>query len=339
MKVSINQLFKDLKARKYQPVYLIYGEEPFYIDLVANFIEENVLTGPEKEFNLVILYGRDVSTVQVISQCKAYPMMGNLQVVVLREAQDIDLRKAEAYKPMLAYMQNASPHTILVICHKYKKPPAEWLKFLDKAVNGAYLESAKLKDYKINEWIAEHVKERGYTITTKGCSMLAEYLGSDLEKIVNELSKLFINHKKDKPINEDIIEKYIGISKDYNTYELTNALAQKDVSKANRIVFHFADNPKENPIFRIIPVLFSFFTKVLLYHSVPDKGHGNPEKILKLPSFSLQQYSTASKYYSPGQCIKAIALLRTYAARAVGVDNNSTENQELLKELVFRIMN
>jgi len=339
MTPSINQLFKDLKAKKYQPVYLIYGEEPYYIDLIADFIEGNVLSGPEKEFNQTIAYGRDITAVQVINQCKAYPMMGNQQVIVLREAQDMDLRKAESYKPMLAYMQNPSPHTLLVICHKYKKPPSDWVKYTGKASHCVLYESAKLKDNKITEWIAEYVKEQGYSITAKGCSMLAEFLGTDLEKIVNELSKLFINHAKEKPINEEVIEKYIGISKDYNGFELVNAIARCDVAKANRILFHFAANPKENPIFKIIPLMFNFFSKLMLYHSIPDKRPGNPEKVMNMYSSSIQQYVIASKNYSPGQCIRAISLLRTYATRAVGIDNNSTGNEELLKELVFRIMN
>ncbi|HOW31264.1 MAG TPA: DNA polymerase III subunit delta [Bacteroidales bacterium] len=339
MKVTVNQLFKDLKAHKYQPVYLIHGEEPYYIDLVTDFVEQNILASPEKEFNQVIVYGRDVNTQQVVNQCKAYPMMGNLQVVILREAQDMDLRKGENYKPMLAYMQSSSPHTMLVIGFKYKKPPAEWIKYADKAANCTLVESPKLADYKLNEWIAERVKEQGYSITSKACNMLSEFLGNDLEKIVNELGKLFINHDKEKPISENIIEKYIGISKDYNSFELINAIAARDVSKAHRIVFHFADNPKENPIFKIIPILQGFFTKILLYHSLPDKGHGNPEKALRVYSGALQQYVNASRLYSPGQCIKAISLLRTYAARAVGIENSSTETPELLKELVFRIMN
>lgn len=339
MIISFSQLFKDFKSRKFLPVYLIHGEEPYYIDLIADFIEENVLTGPEKEFNQTIVYGRDVSTVQVINQCKAYPMMGNMQVVVLREAQDMDVRKAESYKPMLAYMQNPSMHTMLVICYKYKKPPADWVRFAGKAANIVIFESARIREYKINEWIAEHVKEQGYSISNKGCSMLAEYLGTDLEKIVNELSKLFINYSKDKPINEDVIEKYIGISKDYNLYELTDALSRRDIAKAHRIVFHFADNPKENPIFRIIPTLFSFFTKLMLFHSIPNKGHGNPEKVLGVSVTQLNTYSTAARHYSPSQCIKAISILRTYATRAVGIENNTTPNEELVKEMVFRIMN
>jgi len=336
---SFSQLIKDLKARKFQPVYLIHGEEPYYIDLIADFVEENVLTGPEKEFNQTIVYGRDVTTIQVVNQCKAYPMMGNLQLVVLREAQDMELRKAEAYMPMLTYMQNPSPHTMLVICYKYKKGPSEWVKYADKAPKIASFESAKVKDYKIGEWIAEHVNEKGYSITSKGCSMLAEFLGNDLEKIVNELSKLFINHPKDKAINEDIIEKYIGISKDYNIYELTDAMARRDISKAHRIVFHFAATPKETPIFRLIPTLFGFFSKILLYHSIPDKGKGNPEKVLGVSSFQLNTYTIAARNYSPSQCIKAVSLLRTFASRAVGIENSTTPNEELIKELVFRIMN
>jgi DNA polymerase-3 subunit delta len=339
MNTTFSQLIKDLKAEKFLPVYLIHGEEPYYIDLIANYVEENVLTGPEKEFNQTIIYGRDVSVVQVINQCKAYPMMGNLQLVVLREAQDMDLRKSDAFKPMLTYMQNPPPHTMLVICHKYKKAPATWVNYTTKAANIAGFESAKIKDYKIGEWIADHVNEQGYSISNKGCSMLAEFLGNDLEKIVNELSKLFINHPKEKPINEEIIEKYIGISKDYNLYELTDAMARRDVSKAHRIVFHFADNPKENPIFRIIPTLFSFFTKILLYHSIPDKSRGNPERILGVATFQLNTYNIAARHYSPIQCIKAVSLLRAYASRAVGIENSSTPNEELVKELVFRIMN
>lgn len=339
MTVTFSQLFKDFKARKFQPVYLVYGEEPYYIDLITEYLEANVLTGPEKEFNQTIIYGRDSTTIQVISLCKAYPMMGNLQLVVLRESQDMDLRKAEAYKPMLTYMQNPSPHTLLLICYKYKKPPVEWLKAGNKASNVVLFESAKVRDYKINEWIAEHVREQGYSITTKGCSMIAEFLGTDLEKIVNELSKLFINHPREKPINEDIIEKYIGISKDYNLFELTDALARRDVTRTHRIAFHFADNPKDNPIFKIIPTLFSFYTRLMLYHSIPDKGRSNPEKILGVYSSQLNTYSIAARNYSPSQCIRVISLLRNYATRAVGIENSSTSNEELVKEMVFRIMN
>lgn len=332
------QLVKDFQKRSFVNIYLFYGEEPFYIDELSDYLTDNVLTGVEKEFNQVVLYGRDTAAATVVNCSKQFPMVGERQLVVLREAQDMDIKKEENLNLLLSYIKNPQPSTILVICHKYKAPPAKLLKVLTASDKAVTIESKRKYDNEMPAWIATQVKSSGYSISDKAAIMLVEYLGNNLEKINNELGKLYINLRKDKVITEDIIELNIGISKDYNIFEFQRALAKKNVLKTNQIANHFSLNPNENSIFKTIPMLFSFFSKVLLIHSLPDKSEASILSKAKLSNFTKQDYIDAYRNYNAQKVQEIIGWLRECNVRALGIDNYSTDQGELLRELVFKIL-
>ncbi|MFA5972858.1 MAG: DNA polymerase III subunit delta [Lentimicrobiaceae bacterium] len=332
------QLVKDFQQRAFVNLYLFYGEEPYYIDELSDYLTEHVLNELEKQFNQVVMYGRDSSAALVVNSSKQFPMVGERQLVVLREAQDMDMKKEENLNLLLSYINHPQQSTILVICHKYKAPPAKLLKALVASENAVTIESKRKYENEMPAWITTQVKNSGYTISDKAANMLVEYLGNNLEKINNELGKLYINHPKNKVITEDVIELYIGISKDYNIFEFQKALAKKNVLKANQIAHHFALNPNENPLFRTIPMLFSFFSKVLLIHSLPDKSEASILSKAKLSSFNKHDYFDAYRNYPADKIQDIIGWLRECNVRAIGIDNYSTDQGELLRELVFKII-
>lgn len=338
MEPSYAQLTKELQKRSFVPVYLFHGPEPYFIDLLTDYLSENVLTDVEKEFNLSIVYGRDVSAAIVVNLSRQFPMMGEKQVVVVREAQDIDFKKDESVQRLVDYANNPSASTVLALGYKYKAPPAKLLKAYKTNNNVVVFESKEIKDDKLKEWISQQANMNGYSISTKAISMLNEFLGNDLERIANELGKLYINHPKDQAITEEVIEKYIGISKDFNIFELQSALANRDVLKTNRIVHYFIQNPADNSIFKTIPMLFSFFTKVLLIHSLPDKSMNNLTAKVKMNYYNRFDFLAAYKNYSPAKVQNIISWLRECNVRAVGMDNYSVSEGELLRELIFKIL-
>jgi len=331
------QLVKDFQKREFVNIYLFYGEEPYYIDELSDYLTDHVLTDVEKDFNQTVLYGRDSTVAQVVNSSKQFPMVGERQLVVLREAQDMDIKKEENLNLLLSYINRPQQSTILVLCHKYKAPPAKLLKVLlasDKAIT---IESKRKYESDMPAWITTQVKSSGYSISDKAALMLVEFLGTNLEKINNELSKLYINHPKTKVITEDVIELYIGISKDYNIFEFQKALAKKDILKVNKIANHFALNPGENSIFKTIPMLFSFFSKVLLMHSLPDKSEASIMSKAKLTSYNKYDYFEAYRNYNAKKVQDIIGWLRECNTRALGIENYSTDQGELLRELVFKI--
>lgn len=332
------QLIKDFQKRSFANIYLFYGEEPYYIDELSDYLTEHVLNDIEKEFNQVVLYGRDSTAANVVNYSKQFPMVGEKQLVVLREGQDMDIKKEENLGLLLSYINHPQPSTILVICYKYKTPPAKLIKALTASDKAILVESKRKYENEMPAWITTQVKSSGYSISDKAANMLVEFLGTNLEKINNELGKLYINHPKDKTISEDVIEKYIGISKDYNIFEFQRALAQKRILKANQIAHHFALNPGENPLFKTIPMLFSFFSKVLLIHSLPDKSESSILSKAKLTSFNKQDYIDAYRNYNARKVQDIIGWLRECNIRALGIENYSADQGELLRELVFKIL-
>lgn len=332
------QLIKDFQKREFANIYLFYGEEPYYIDELSDYLTEHVLSDMEKEFNQVVLYGRDAAAAMVVNSCKQFPMIGERQLVVLREAQDIDLKKEENMNLLLSYISRPQPSTILVICHKYKVPPAKLLKALTTSDKAVTVESKRKYESDMPVWISTQVKNSGYSISDKAANMLVEYLGTNLEKINNELGKLYINIPKSKVITEDVIEMYIGISKDYNIFEFQKALAKRNVLKTNQIANHFALNPADNSLFKTIPMLFSFFSKVLLLHSLPDKSEASIMSKAKLTPYNKQDYFDAYRNYSAAKVQDIISFIRECNIRALGIENYSTDQGELLRELVFKIL-
>jgi DNA polymerase-3 subunit delta len=331
--MTFEQIIGDIKKKIYYPVYLLHGEESYFIDVISDLLEETVLSDSEKEFNQTVVYGRDTDPGRIIDMARRFPMMANYQVVIVKEAQDID--KIENLQP---YVEKPQPSTLLVIAYKYKK--IDLRKGFAKSVakSGVIFESPRLYENKIPAWITEQVVSKGYSIKPEAGQLLAEYLGSDLGKIMNELDKLVINLPAGSQIDAALIERNIGISKDYNIFELQNALGDKDVEKANRIIGYFAANTKQNPMIVILTVLFGFFMKLMIYHQLSDKSQKNVAAELSINPFFVKDYSRAAQNY-PFRRIRAIiGLLREYDLRLKGVNNGSTEESELLRELVYKIL-
>jgi DNA polymerase-3 subunit delta len=334
MAATFEEIMSDLKNRIYKTVYFLAGEEPYYIDLITNYIEEKVLPDSEKSFNQMVLYGEDTTVPAIIETSRRFPMMSNHQVIIVREAQS--LKKIE---DLAFYVEKPLHSTILVINYKYKTldKRTKLYKLIDS--HAVYFESNRLRDYQVPAWIERYLMVKGIKAEPNASALLTEYLGTDLHKIVNELDKLLINLPAGKQIiTNNLIEKNIGISKDYNNFELQKAIGEKDIMKANMIVHYFADNPKDNPINLTVASLFSFFTKLLTYHYLTDKSKNNVAAILKINPFFVRDYESAASRFSVKKIIEIISLLRTYDLKSKGFGNVSSSPGDLLKELVFKIL-
>lgn len=331
--MNSEDILKSLRAKQYKPVYFLMGEEPYFIDQVSDYIEQNVLDEGEKEFNQTILYGREVDVLSIISAARRFPMMAEHQVIIVKEAQNI--RDIEALQP---YIEKPLDSTILVICYKYKT--LDKRKTFTKKVNekGIVLETKKLYADKIPAWITAYLKPKNYGIQPKAAVMLAEYLGNDLSRIVNELEKLSITVKPGSEITPGDVSSNIGISKDFNVFELQEALGRKDILKVNLIAKFFAANPKDNPLIVTLATLFGFFSKILVYHYLQDKSPRSVAEALKINPFFTKDYESAARHYSARQSMDAIGLIREFDLRSKGVEGGSASDGELLKELLFKIM-
>ncbi len=331
--MTFDQIIDKLKNKIYYPVYFLAGEEAYYIDEISDYIEKNVLTETEKEFNQTIIYGRDTSVPAIISAAKRYPMMANYQVVIIKEAQDV-----QKIEELDHYVENPLQSTLLVINYKYKK--IDKRKTFSKLVEkkGVLFESKKLYDNQVPEWINNFAGQRSYRITPKATAMLSEYLGTDLSKIVNEISKLILNIPAKAEINENLVEQNIGISKDFNIFELQNAIGTRNIVKANQIANYFAASPKENPLVKTILMLFSYFTKLLIYHQLTDKSRNNVASALSVSPLFVRDYEIAGRNYNQKKLTAIISLLREYDLKSKGVNNVSTPEGELLRELLFKIL-
>jgi DNA polymerase-3 subunit delta len=331
--MTFDQIIDKLKNKIYYPVYFLSGEEAYYIDEISDYIEKNVLTDTEKEFNQTIIYGRDTSVPAIISAAKRYPMMANYQIVIIKEAQDV-----QKIEELDHYVENPLQSTLLVINYKYKK--IDKRKTFSKLVEkkGVLFESKKLYDNQVPEWINNFAGQRGYHITPKATDMLSEYLGTDLSKIVNEISKLILNIPAKAEINESLVEQNIGISKDFNIFELQNAIGTRNIVKANQIANYFAASPKENPLVKTILMLFSYFTKLLIYHQLTDKSRNNVASALSVSPLFVRDYEIAGRNYNQKKLAAIISLLHEYDLKSKGVNNVSTTEGELLRELLFKIL-
>lgn len=330
---SFDNILSDLKKKIYYPVYFLSGEEAYFIDEISDYIEQNVLTDTEKEFNQTIIYGKDTDIPTLVSYAKRFPMMANYQVIIVKEAQDLD-----KIEELAGYIEHPLNSTLLVICYKYEKADRRKLFFKSIEKTGVLFDSPRLYDNQIPDWITDYIRKKNYTITTKATFLLAEFLGTDLSKIVNEISKLTINIPPGQEITEEYVEKNIGISKDFNVFELQKALGRRDIFKSNQIITHFAANPKENPLVKVIPLLYSYFSKVLIYHQLPDKSRNNVASVLSVNPFFVPDYQAAAGNFKVTKLISIISLLREYDLKAKGVDNLSATDGELMKELVFKIL-
>lgn len=331
--LSYSQIAKDLQARKFAPVYLLTGEEAYYIDKVSDYIEDHVLKPEEKAFNQVILYGRDVGFKDVIDQVRQFPMMSEYRVVILKEAQQ--MRELNELKP---YFNNPAESSILVISYKHKKFSKASALYKSIAKSGVVLHSDKLYDNQIPDWIRKHLADEQIGINEEARLLLSEYVGADLSKLSNELDKLTINLQKGQTVTKEEIEKYIGISKDYNVFELQRALAHRDAMKIARMVHYFKDNTKENPVVMMVGALYRYFTKVLIARTYADWSDKQLLSVLKLPSpYFLREYRAAARNYSRDKIHRVFQYLLEADKMAKGIDAPHMSEGEIIRELIFKI--
>lgn len=331
---TYEQILTDLRKKNYSPVYFLMGEESYYIDYISDFIQRNVLAEAEKEFDQTILYGKDVDIVTVINAAKRYPMMASHQVLIIKEAQLI-----KEWDNLIHYLSNPLKSTILVFCYKYGTPDKrkKWVQEISKV--GVVYESVKLRDYEIGAWITKYCKSKNVNIDDKAVAMLSEFLGTDLSKLVNELEKLVLTKTADiQRITPELVEKNIGISKDFNVFELQAALINKDILKANRIIRYFSENKKSNPLVLVLAQLFKFFSDLMLYHYLPDKNQSAVASELKINPYFVKDYQKAAQSFGAWKTMNIISFIRETDARYKGIDNPSTDEADLMKELIFKIL-
>lgn len=332
---EVRQLVTDIKNGKLHPIYFLMGEEPYYIDKISKYIESSVLSEEEKGFNQMVLYGRDVTIEDVIGNAKRFPMMAEHQVVIVKEAQDL----SRTIEKLVDYAEQPQPSTILVFNYKYKTIDKRKKLYKTLSKNGVIFESKKLYDNQIGDWIRRVLSGQNYTISPKAAQMLAEFLGTDLSKISNELDKLKIILPEGTQITPEHIEENIGISKDYNNFELQKAVGAKDVLKANQIIKYFGENPKDNPMVVTVSLLYSFFSKLLHLHGLHDKSPRSVSSALKINPYFANEYIAAARNYPMKKVSSVIAILREFDVKSKGVGSNAVSQNDLLKEMMVRIMN
>ena len=332
---EVKQIVEEIRMGQPRAIYFLMGDETYYIDRIADYISDTVLTEEEKGFNQVVLYGKEVAVDDVISQAKRYPMMAEKQVVIVKEAQHL----SRTIDQFAAYVDNPQPSTVLVICYKYKK--LDKRKKLYKSLsssNAVLFESKKLYENQVTEWIRKTLKGQGYTISHKASILLVEFLGTDLSRINNELDKLKLVLPKSSQITPDHIEQHIGISKDYNNFELKKAIGEKDVKKATQIINYFTRNPKDNPFVVTVTLLHTFFSQLLQYHGLKDHSPKNVASALRINPYFVGEFQTAARNYPMKRASQIISALRELDLKGKGVGASNMPQGELLKELLARIL-
>ncbi|MEZ5071848.1 MAG: DNA polymerase III subunit delta [Bacteroidales bacterium] len=332
--MSFDDLMRDLKARKYAPVYFLYGEEPYSIDLVTDYITKHVLTDAEKSFNQTIVYGKETDAAQVMNLAKRFPMMAAHQVVVVKEAQEM-----KSWDDLVHYLDQPLKSTLLVFNYKYKNPDKRKKVFARLVKETASMETKKLYDNQVPAWITGFVKDHKRQIDPKAAMLLTEFLGSDLSRIAREMEKLFVAMGKDQTtVTPALVERNIGISKDFNQFELQAALGKRDALKANRIIRYFDQNPKDHHISVTIGSLYYYFNKLLTIHYLKDKSKDSVAAAIKVHPFFVGEYMQAARSYSARSVVNIIALLRECDMRSKGYGGNNIPDGELQKEMVFKIL-
>ncbi len=330
---EVKQIVTDIRNGNIRPVYFLMGEEPYYIDKIAGFIEKNVLTEEERGFNQMVLYGKDVSVEDIVGNAKRYPMMAERQVVIVKEAQHL----SRTIDSLSSYVDHPQPTTVLVVCYKYGKLDKRKKLYKSVQKNGILFEGKKLYENQVSEWIRKVLQGRGYRITPKAAMLLVEFLGTDLSKINNELEKLQLVLAKETEITPEAIEENIGISKDYNNFELKKAIGERDIVKAMRIINYFAQNPKDNPLVVTITLLHTFFIQLLNYHGLKDHSPRNVASALGINPYFVGEYQTASKNYPMKKVSQIISHLRELDLKGKGVGALNISQADLLKELLVKI--
>ena len=332
--MDFDTVLQNLRKKVYHPIYLLQGDEPYFIDEISNYIEKNVLTESEKSFNQTLFYGKDTEPQTIVEASLRYPMMAERQVIIVKEAQSLKNIENLAF-----YAAKPMPSTMLVLNYKYKKLDSR-IK-LHKAIEakGVIMTTSKMYENQLPSWIAKYLKQTGYTITPQAGQILADSLGADLSKIANELNKLIIAVKDTRQITPEHIEKNIGFSKDFNLFELQDALGNKNIFKANQIINYLGANPQQNPVQVTIAVLFGYFSKLFAYHFLKDKSEQGVVKTIGGHPFYIRKIITAAKNYSPTKLYEIIGILREYDLKSKGMNvSTMVEPTELQKEMIYKIL-
>lgn len=344
--MKYEEVMIGLKQGKYAPAYILCGKEPYYIDKVADYIEQNVLDEMAREFDQTIIYGKDLSSGDVspvIGAARGFAMMGGYKVIIVKEAQNI-----KKWDALAMYMDNPQPSTILVFCYKYGSPDKRLALFKNwEKKGGVLMESDPLKDYQVEKWIRDYVAQRNKELKANGdevqiddkvTKILADSIGSDLTQIVGALQKLIDGRPEGiKVIDAALVERNIGISKDFNVFELQDALIKSDVVKANRITQYFASS-KDHPMVKELGILYGFFANLMIYHYLPDKSERAVASALGINPYFVKDYAAAAKRYSAGKTFAIIGYFRETDARLKGINNPSAKDADLWKELIYKIM-
>lgn len=340
MDANVKKIWTDLKARKYAPVYFLQGEETFYIDMLSDFIERNVLSDAEKGFNQVIVYGKDATMATILTHARRFPMMAERQVVIVKEAQDIpDLNKDTGAKLLLDYVTRPVPSTVLVFCHKHKN--LDKRKELGKKIDQytTALTTKKLYDNQLPEFVIEYLKEKKVSMDDRAVTTLCEYVGNDLHRLANEIDKLSLALAAGGSISAEQVMHQVGVSKEYNIFELQKAILHRDALLANRIVNYFESNTKKNPMIPVVAYLFSFFSKLLAATQAPDKSEKGLVSALKISPYSAKDYSLALRQYPADKIVETIGCIKDADLKLKGVNSGSDSEGQIFRELVYRIMN
>lgn len=332
-------VLKELKAGKFAPIYFLDGEEPFYVDLITEFVEKNAIAEHERGFNQIILYGKDSNMGLILNNARKFPMMADRQVVIVKEFQSLpDLGKEDSQKLLISYLQNPLPSTILVLAHKYKKLDGRSALYKELDKRAVYVRSDKVSDYKLNAWIDEYFKEMGHSIDPRACQLLADSIGNNLEVLTNEVGKMLINFDGATQVTTEHISKYIGINKEYNNFEFLKAIGFRDVGKAYKIVHHFSQNPKNNPVIPLFSLLYTYFTRIALIHQARVYSDSQVASVIGVPPFVAKEYVAAARNYKLGKVIEVFRYIKEADLRFKGVDSGSLSESENLRELVYKIL-
>lgn len=331
---TYSEILKSIQNKVFYPIYLLHGEEDYFIDQICKAIDNHVLSDMEKEFNQTVVYGRDVEVSSLVAMAKRYPMMSNHQVILVKEAQNL-----KNIEELASYAKNPQPSTILVLCYKHgkldgRKKLAQTLKKKKHLI----FEAKKIYDNQVPNWIEEYVRGAGYNIKPESSMLLAEHLGSDLSRLTNEIEKLFISLPKGTKIESSHIEENIGISKDFNIFELQRALGEKNILKANRIIQYFASDPRKYPVIMAIPMLYKYFINLMTIHALPDKSNRSVAVALSVHPFFVKEFMVAYRNYSFGKLFRIIGYLRYYDMKSKGWETTGIADGEIYKELIFKIL-
>jgi DNA polymerase-3 subunit delta len=329
---EVNDILKDIHAKKVKPVYVFDGEEPYYMDVLCDAFEQKVLQPHEKDFNLHVMYGKDSTVADIVNTCRQYPAFAEKQVVVLKEAAQL-----KNIADLENYILNPSASTVLVIAHKYKKVDGRGSFGKNVKKHTAYVTFDKTKDYNLASWITDYCVGRRINLNPRNAELLATYLGNDLQKIVNELEKVQLNIAEGQEITEELIEKFIGISKEYNVFEYPTALLTRNVVKTYKIVHYFVANPKDAPMVLITASLYNQFSKLYQYHYVQHLPEQDIASALKTAKWFIKDYKIQAQHYNLQKTKEAIKIIQAYNLKCIGVENNSSDSS-LLKELTATLL-